>query len=125
MKAFSLPDSITSLVKQLKIVQMSWQGVYLQIPKFAIYAILPDPIFDEIVMRNGRNIGLINYGRYKIPVLDPFRSNIEPKPNFAVIISHCRDNRFGLYGFPADHIEPEIEIPMHHQSVQRIVKDFV
>ena len=125
MKAFSLPDSITSLVKQLKIVQMSWQGVFVQIPKFAIYAILPDPIFDEIIKRNGRNIALLNYGRYQIPILDPFRSNIEPKPNFAVIISHCRDNRFGLYGFPADHIEAEINMPMYHQSVQRIVKDFV
>ena len=125
MKAFKLPDSITSLVEQLQIVQLSWQGVAVQIPKFAIYAILPDPVFDEIVYRNGRNIAIINFGRYKIPVLDPFRSNIEPRPNFAVIISHCRDNRFGLYGFPADYIEQEIEMPMYHQSVQRIVKDFV
>ncbi|MFT4940252.1 MAG: hypothetical protein ACI88A_003304 [Paraglaciecola sp.] len=125
MKAFKLPESITSLVERLKIVQISWHDVPVQIPKFAIYAILPAPIFDKIIIRNGRKIALIRFGRYQIPVLDPFRSDIEPKPNFAVIISHCRDNRFGLYGFPADHIEDEIDMPMYHQSVQRIVKDFV
>ena len=125
MKAFKLPESITSLIEHLKIVQMSWQGVPLQIPKFAVYAILPDPVFDKIVSRNGRKIALVNFGRYSVPILDPFRCDIEPNPNFAVIISHCRDNRFGLYGFPADDIEFDIDMPMCHQSVQRIVKDFI
>jgi hypothetical protein len=125
MKTFKLPESITSLVEQLKVVQLIWQGVPIQIPKFAVYAILPEPVFDKTVFRNGRKMALINFGRYQIPVLDPFRSDIDPHPNFAVIISHCRDNRFGLYGFPADEIEEDVHVPMCHQSVQRIVKDFV
>lgn len=125
MKALKLPESITSLVERLQIVQMTWQGVAIQIPKFAVYALLTRPVFDKLIMRNGRQIALMQFGSYQVPILDPFRSHIDPQPNYALIISHCRDNRFGLYGYPADHIEQGISMPFYHGSVQGIVKDFV
>ncbi|GAC18986.1 hypothetical protein GARC_2019 [Paraglaciecola arctica BSs20135] len=125
MKTFELPKSISSLANELQIIQMVWQGVPVQIPKFAVYAIIEKPIFDQIVFRNSRQIGLLHFGRYKIPVLDPFRGDIDFHPNFALIISHSRGNCFGLYGYPADHIESDMQLSSSHGSVFRIVKDYV
>lgn len=125
MKTFELPKSISSLAQELQIIQMVWHGVPVQIPKFAVYAIIEKPIFDNIVFQNGRKIGLLHLGRYKIPVLEPFRGDIESQPNFALIISHSRGNRFGLYGYPADHIESNIQLSCSHGAVSRIVRDYV
>jgi hypothetical protein len=125
MKTFELPKSISSLANELQIIQMVWQDIPVQIPKFAVYAIIKKPIFDQIVFRKGKQIGLLNFGRYKIPVLDPFRADIDCHPNFALIISHSRGNRFGLYGYPADHIEANMRLSSSHGSVCRIVRDYV
>jgi hypothetical protein len=125
MKTFELPKSISSLAKELRIIQMMWQGVPVQIPKFAVYAIIEKPLFDKVVFRNGRKIGLLHLARYQIPVLDPFRADIDFHPNFALIISHSRGNSFGLYGYPADHIESNIQLASSHGSVCRIVRDYI
>jgi len=125
MKIFELPKSISSLANELKIIQMVWQGVTVQIPKFAVYAMIEKPVFDKIVYRSGRKIGLLHFGRYKIPVLDPFRADIDFHPNFVLIITHSRGNRFGLYGYPADHIDSDIKLSSAHGSVYRIVRDYV
>jgi hypothetical protein len=125
MQTFELPKSISSLAKELQIIQMVWQGVPVQIPRFAVYAMIEMPVFDKIVYRSGRKIGLLHFGRYKIPVLDPFRGDIDFLPNFALIISHSRGDRFGLYGYPADHIDANIKISSSHGSVYRIVRDYV
>jgi hypothetical protein len=125
MKTFELPKSISSLAEELRIIQMVWHGVQVQIPKFAIYAIIEKPVFDKVVFRSGKRIGLLHFARYNIPVLEPFRGDIEFYPNFALIISHCRGNRFGLYGYPADHIESGIQLSSSHGSVSRIVRDYV
>lgn len=125
MKTFDLPKSISTLAEKLQIVQMVWQSVPVQIPKFAVYAIIEKPLFDKTVFRNNRKIGLLQFGRYQIPILDPFRGDINIHPNFALIISHSRGNRFGLYGYPADHIESNILLSAEHGSVCRIVKDYV
>ena len=125
MKTFELPKSISSLAEELQIVQMYWQGVTVQIPKFAVYSLIENPLFDQIIFRNGRQIGLLHFGRYKVPVIDPFRADIDFHPNFAVIISHSQGNRFGLYGYPADHIETNIGIACSHGAVRKIVRDYV
>ena len=104
---------------------MVWQGVPVQIPKFAVYAIIEKPVFDNMVFRNGRQIGLLHFSRYIIPVLEPFRGNIDFQPNFALIISHSRGNRFGLYGNPADQIDTDMQLSSSHGSVCRIVNDYV
>jgi hypothetical protein len=46
-------------------------------------------------------------------------------PNFALIITHSRGNRFGLYGYPADNIESDMQLNASHEAVCRIVKDYV
>ena len=125
MKTFELPKSISSLAEELQIIQMVWQGVTVQIPKFAVYAIIKKPVFDKIVYRGGKQIGLLHFARYKIPVLDPFRGDIDFHPNFALIISHSRGNRFGLYAYPADHIESDMQLSSSHGAVCRIVRDYV
>ena len=125
MKTFELPKSISSLAEKLQVIEMFWQGVPVQIPKFAVYAIIEKPIFDNVVFRNGRQIGLLHLARYKIPILDPFRGDIDCHPNFALIITHSRGNRFGLYGYPADNIESDMQLNASHEAVCRIVKDYV
>lgn len=125
MKTFELPKSISSLTEELQIIQMVWQGVPVQIPKFAIYAIIEKPVFDNVVFENSRKIGILKLSRYEIPVIDPFREDIDFNPNFALIMSHSRGNRFGLYGYPADHIELDMQLSSSHGSVYRIVKDYV
>ena len=125
MKTFDLPKSISSLTEELQIVQMVWQSVPVQIPKFAVYAIIEKPLFDKTVFRNNRKIGLLHFGRYQIPILDPFRGDINFQPNFALIITHSRGNQFGLYGYPADDIESNILLSRDNGSVCRIVKNYV
>ena len=125
MKAFELPKSILSLAEELQIIQINWHGVTVQIPKFAVYAVIEKPIFDKIIYKNERNVGLLNFGRYSIPILDPFRGDIELQPNYAVVISHSRGNLFGLYGYPADCVDPDVHISSYHGSVPRIVRDYV
>jgi hypothetical protein len=125
MGTLNLPQHLKSLVEDLQIVQITWQGVPIQFPKFAVYAVLNQPVYDKLVYRGGRQIGLIQFGRYTVPVLDPFRADIDLDANYAIIISHSRGNRFGLYGFTADHVEYDISIPFYHGSVARIVKDYV
>jgi hypothetical protein len=61
MKTFELPKSISSLAEKLQVVEMVWHGVPVQIPKFAVYAIIKKPIFDNVVFRNARQIGLLHF----------------------------------------------------------------
>lgn len=125
MSHIELPDSISNLVDELQVVQLVWQGIPLQLPKFAVYSIINNPVFDRFIYRNNRRIALIKLGRYEVPVIDPFRGNIDQAPNHVVIISHSKGDRFGLYAYPADHIAEDISIGLHHRSVKRIVRDFV
>lgn len=125
MRTRKLPDSISSLVEQLQIVQVTWQGVPIQVPKFAVYAVLEKPVYDQIIYRNKRQVGLMQFGRYTIPVLDPFRCDVDTTPNYVIVLSHTRGNCFGLYGYTADNVESDIEVPFYHVDVLRIVKDYV
>lgn len=125
MQTSKLPQSIRVLVEQLQVVEVTWQGVPIQVPKFAVYAIINTPVFDQIIYRNGRQIGLLKLARYNIPVLDPFKANVEHMPKFAIIMSHCRGNLFGLYGYTVDHVACDINLPFHHGSVPRIVQAYI
>lgn len=125
MKTYDLPKSISSLLAELNVIEMHWQGVPVQIPQFAVYALIETPVFEQIVYQNNRKIALLNFGRYVIPVLDPFHADLDLTPNYALIISHSRGNRFGLYGYPADHVELDKRFPINHPSVCRIVRDYV
>ena len=120
-----LPESIRNLVDNLKLVSFTWQGLPVQVPMFAVYAILDNPVFDCYIQHNGRRMGQLSFGRYRIPVLDPLNGDLESAPSHVVILTHCRTNRFGLYAFPADKIHSSVSLPFYHGSVKRIVKDFV
>jgi hypothetical protein len=125
MREVELPPVVSKLIDNLQIVQLDWHGITIQLPKFAVYAVLENPVFDKYFYRNGRKMGLIRFGRYHIPVLDPLRRDLQQTPNFVVIVSHSRDNLFGLYAYPADKVNDSIEIPYMHRAVNYIVKDFV
>ena len=125
MRTLKLPESIIPLVEQLQIVEFSWQGIPIQLPKFAVYAVLNKPVFDRVVYRNGRQVGLLQFGRYTIPVLDPFRADVDIHANYVVVISHTRANSFGLYAYTADHVEQNISVSFTHASVPRIVRAYV
>ena len=125
MREVDLPPVFSKLIEKLQIVQLEWHGITIQLPKFAVYAVLADPVFDRYFYRNGRKMGLIQFGRYSIPVVDPLRGDLNQAPDFVVIVSHSRDNLFGLYAYPADFVDESIEISYMHQAVPYIVKDFV
>ncbi len=125
MRELELPQSVSSLIDNLHVVQFVWQGIELQLPKFSVYSVIDQPVFDRKIVRNGRRMALVKLGRYDIPVIDPFRGHIDEQPNHLVIISHSKGNRFGLYAYPADYLGEEMHIPVYHRSVNRIVKDFV
>lgn len=125
MRDVELPESIASLTDELQVVELVWQGVPVQLPKFAVYSILNKPVFDRFIYRNGRQIGVIELGRYNVPVIDPFRGDIDQSPEHVVIISHCKGARFGLYGYPADYVDANMQLPLYHRSVGRIIRDFV
>jgi len=125
MGTLKLPESVSSLIERLQVVEFTWQEVRIQLPKFAIYACLSQPVFDQMIPRNGYQMAILKFGRYRVPVLDPFKDDQSFHPNFVIILSHCRDNRFGLYGYPADTVDTTIELPRHHSAVPRIVKNFI
>ncbi|UAA39587.1 hypothetical protein KIH87_04305 [Paraneptunicella aestuarii] len=125
MREIQLPDAMSDLVKNLQIVQLHWRNVPIQIPKFAVYAILDQPVFDSFMYRDKRRVGLIKVKNYVIPVIDPFRGSLNEEPKHVVVVSHCKGNRFGLFGYPADNVDPNVSLPFYHRSVKHIVKDFV
>lgn len=125
MSELKLPSAISELIKNLKIVQIHWRNVPIQIPKFAVYATLENPVFDSFMYREKRRTGLIKLKGYVIPVIDPFRGSLNEEPRYVVVVSHSKGNRFGLFGYPADRVDHTHELPFYHHSVQHIVKDFV
>ena len=125
MQEPQLPESIAGLVKNLKLVSFSWHGIPVQVPMFAVYAVLQRPVFDRYFHHNGRRMGQLVFGRYRIPVLDPLNGDLEKTPRHVIIITHSKNNRFGLYGLPADIIHKPVSLPFYHGSVKRLVKDFV
>lgn len=125
MREIQLPDAMSNLVKNLQIVQLQWRNIPIQIPKFAVYAIIDNPVFDSFMYREKRRVGLIKQKHYVIPVIDPFRGSLNEAPKHVVVVSHSKGNRFGLFGYPADQIDRDVSLPFYHRSVKHIVKDFV
>ncbi|MBE1302240.1 MAG: hypothetical protein GJ680_20310 [Alteromonadaceae bacterium] len=125
MHELPLPSSLSSLVEKLQVVQFYRRNIPIQLPKFAVYAVLDQPVFDKFVYREKRKIGLIRLGKYLVPVIDPFRGELEELPEHVVVISQHRGNKFGLFGYPADDVVYDVELPFYHRSVRNIVKDFV
>ncbi|QHJ12031.1 hypothetical protein FX988_02273 [Paraglaciecola mesophila] len=125
MHAVPLPNSVSSLTDRLHVLEFHWHGVGLQIPKFALYACVPNPTFTCFVQRHHRQIAIMEFGRYTLPILDPLEDDLDEQANFVAIVSVARGNRFGLYGFPADNQGQNFTLPLDHESVPRIVQYFI
>lgn len=125
MRELKIPDVMSNLVNDLQLIEVTWRKVPIQIPRFAIYATIENPVFDSYMYREKRRVGLIKQKHYVIPVIDPFRGSIVKEPKYAVVVSHFNNNRFGLFAYPADSIEENISLPFYHRSVQHIIKDFI
>ncbi len=51
---------------------------------------------------------LIRVDKYLIPLWDPFHQNMSDMPKLAIVISHHKGNQFGLFAYPADHMDEHI-----------------
>lgn len=124
MSSTKLPDSIDILVNKLRVAQFKWRGVPFQIPHFAVNAVISNPIIDKYVKRDEKYIGLIYEGRYTIPVIDPFKGDIDVAPEHIVVVHIYNDHHFGLFGYPANSILGDIYIPANHKVVSQITRAF-
>lgn len=125
MSGIQLPSSIKYLTDSLQVVQFYCRNIPIQVPKFAVYAVLDNPVYDRVVYRDKRRVGLIKLGRYLVPVIDPLHGKLDEKPNHVVVISQSKGNKFGLFGYPAEAVRDDMQLPFYHRSVKKIVKDFV
>ena len=125
MSEIQLPSSIKHLTDSLQVVQFYCRNIPIQVPKFAVYAVLDNPVYDRVVYRDKRRVGLIKLGRYLVPVIDPLHGKLDEKPNHVVVISQSKGNKFGLFGYPAEAVRDDMQLPFYHRSVKKIVKDFV
>jgi hypothetical protein len=125
MNHLTLPVSLTRLVNHLQVVEFKYKEKAFCAPKFAIYAILDRPVFDDYLYKKGRRVGLLKLEKYQIPVLCPFGHHLESTPQKAVIISHNKGNAFGLYAYAIDSVIREVNLPQDHRSVGKIIKPFV
>lgn len=124
MPTTRLPETIAPLVDNLQLVEFEWRERCVQIPRFAVYAILPRPVFARFFYRHGRRMGIIHIDPYEIPVLDPFMADLTYPPEYVVIISHSKGNKFGLFGYPADLVRENLQLYGRHTAVRNLVKAF-
>ncbi|WP_088329835.1 hypothetical protein [Lacimicrobium sp. SS2-24] len=124
MPTTRLPENIAALVDRLQLLEFEWRGRCVQIPRFAVYAVLQAPVFSRFLSRHGRRMGLICIEPYEIPVLDPFMADLNTPPEYVVIISHSKGNKFGLFGYPADLVRDNLQLGGEHAAVNQIVKAF-
>ncbi|MBF7075008.1 hypothetical protein ISG33_16525 [Glaciecola sp. MH2013] len=101
----ALPTIVETLIENIKIEQFWWDGVQIKMPFHCIYACIPNPVADDWKVINGVKVPLIKVDRYHIPLWDPFHQDIHNMPKHAIVISHHKGNQFGLFAYPADHID--------------------
>jgi hypothetical protein len=80
---------------------------------------------DRFFYHKGRRLGLLSLGGYEIPILYPLPTGTWFQPRYVVVISHTRDNCFGLYGYPADELKYNLHLDVEHQSVKGIVTPYL
>jgi hypothetical protein len=106
--ATAIPTDVETLIENIRIEQFWWDGVQIKIPFHCVYACIPNPVADEWKLINGAKVPLIRVDKYLIPLWDPFHQNMSEMPKMAVVISHHKGNQFGLFAYPADHIDEHI-----------------
>ncbi|MCC2617874.1 hypothetical protein LJ739_16600 [Aestuariibacter halophilus] len=125
MRELDLPDNLQPLVEHLQIAHITWHGVAFQLPRFAIYSVIPNPVCQRYMFRDGKRIGLMKLKRYWVPLVDPLQGTLDEQPAYAVVVSHCKGNRFGLYAYPADYVNQQARLRADHPRVSQLVAPFV
>ena len=108
MSSGILHPNVAKLVQSIELNSFTWDGVPVRVPVFSVYAILQSPLIARSEYQNNKLIPIIELDKYTIPIVDPFGGVVKHTPNFAVVISQLVDNQFGLFAYPADHIEDNI-----------------
>lgn len=103
-----IPSEVESLFDNIVVEQFWWDGVQVKIPFHCIYAKVPNPVADEWKEINGVQVPIIKTDKYHIPLWDPLNKEISKMPKYAIVILHHQGNEFGLYAYPADHIDEPI-----------------
>lgn len=106
-----LPQSLRLLTTHVQVVQFWWDGISVQLPKHEVYAIIPNPVPEKWVEHNNKQHPSMTLDKYQVPIYDPLHDKLTEMPKFAVVVSHHDGDRFGLYAYPADHIDDPIAIP--------------
>jgi len=106
--ATAIPTDVETLIENIRIEQFWWDGVQIKIPFHCVYACIPNPVADEWKRIKGVSVPLIHVDKYLIPLWDPFHQNMSDMPKLAVVISHHKGNQFGLFAYPADHMDEHI-----------------
>lgn len=105
-----LHSTLERWANTLDIIPFSWNGLPLNVPVYAVYATLPNPVIDHFAHHGDSLVPILRLGKYKVPLLDPTKEGITTAPNYAVVITHQEKSRFGLYAYPADHIEETFSV---------------
>lgn len=108
MSSSILNQNVAKMVQSIELTSFTWDGVPVRVPVFSVYAIIQTPLITRSEYQNNKLIPIIELDKYTIPIVDPFGGVVEHAPNFAVVISQLVDNQFGLFAYPADHIEDNI-----------------
>ena len=51
--------AIAQFSNTIEITPVSWDGIPMHIPKFTIYAIIPNPVFAETMQYEGKSVPLL------------------------------------------------------------------
>jgi hypothetical protein len=76
--ATAIPTDVETLIENIRIEQFWWDGVQIKIPFHCVYACIPNPVADEWKRIKGVSVPLI------------------------------RVDKFGLFAYPADHMDEHI-----------------
>lgn len=119
-----LHPTLAQWVDKIDIKPFSWNGLPLHVPVYSIYAIIPDPVADHYAYHGEQLIPVMKLDKYSVPLIDPSKEGIKHMPNYAVLISHIRDNAFGLFAYPADNIEDTYQISYVDWDISQNIKPF-
>lgn len=98
----AIPKEVSNLFDKIKVERFWWDGVQVNIPFHCIYAIIPNPVASHYTEINGIDVPILALGNYHIPIWDPTHKELKQMPQFAIVLTHQEDEKFGLYAYPAD-----------------------
>ena len=106
----SIPKKVERLFNSVQVKRFWWDGVQVNVPMHTVYAIIPNPVEDYYSNICGMSVPILALDNYRIPIWDPMHKLINKMPKFAIVLIHQESNRFGLYAYPADCLDEDIEV---------------